>query len=120
MTLFYCHNKKRNITYVYYTECYSDDSGQETYHRKLIGKLDPETGDIIPTGSPGRPPVKSISSDIPYNSLEESLNKTKADLNEIKTKLYNSYIANEKLKEENTTLIKLLREIKSILNNIPE
>ena len=44
------HNKARNITYVYESESYwAKDLKQPRSHRKLIGRLDPVTGEVIPT-----------------------------------------------------------------------
>lgn len=43
-------NKKSGITYVYESESYWDkEKKQPRNKRKLIGKIDPETGEIIPT-----------------------------------------------------------------------
>ncbi len=43
-------NKKSGITYVYESESYWDkEKKQPRNKRKLIGKTDPETGEIIPT-----------------------------------------------------------------------
>ncbi len=45
-------NKKSGITYVYESESYWDkEKEQPRNKRKLIGKIDPETGKIIPTGN---------------------------------------------------------------------
>ena len=43
-------NKKSGITYVYESESYWDkEKKQPRNKRKLIGKIDPESGEIIPT-----------------------------------------------------------------------
>ena len=48
-------NKKTGVTYVYESESYWDKEKQQSRaHRRLIGKLDEKTGDIIPTGKSGR------------------------------------------------------------------
>ena len=45
------YNKNTGITYVYESESYWDkEKKQPRSRRKLIGKLDPETGEVIPTG----------------------------------------------------------------------
>ncbi len=50
-------NKKTGITYVYESESYWDkEKKQPRARRKLIGKIDEETGEIIPTGGRGRKP----------------------------------------------------------------
>lgn len=57
------YNKKFNITYVYESESYWDpDKKQSRSKRKLLGRLDPETGEIIPTGGRGRKPKNPESS----------------------------------------------------------
>ena len=62
MAIIDVYNKQRNVTYVYDSESYWDkDLRQPRSHRKLIGKRDPVTNEIIPTGKRGR--KKSASSD---------------------------------------------------------
>ncbi len=47
-------NKKTGVTYVYESVSYWDKEKQQPRNkRKLIGKLDPVTGEIIPTGKRG-------------------------------------------------------------------
>ena len=49
------HNKARGVTYVYESHSYWDkDLKQPRSNRKLIGKVDPETGETVPTGKRGR------------------------------------------------------------------
>lgn len=56
-----CTYKKSGITYVYESESYWDkEKKQPRNKRKLIGKIDPETGEIIPT--------RNHISDIPNDS----------------------------------------------------
>lgn len=48
-------NKKTGITYVYESESFWDKEKQQPRNRrKLIGKIDPDTGQIVPTGKSGR------------------------------------------------------------------
>lgn len=43
-------NKERGVTYVYESHSYWDkEKKQPRSHRRLIGKRDPETGEIVPT-----------------------------------------------------------------------
>ena len=63
MAILKCYDRKRDITYVYESECYFDDEkGKYRYKRHLIGRVDPETGETIPTGSRGgyRPKKEKI------------------------------------------------------------
>ena len=86
MAIVKVHNKQRGITYVYESESYWDkELKQPRSNRKLIGKLDPETGEIIPTGPRGRkktadvPRVSTGHSDTDYQSLYESVSRAVAD-----------------------------------------
>ncbi len=57
-------NKKTGVTYVYESESYWDkEKKQPRSKRKLIGKIDGETGEIVPTGSRGK--SKKKAADIP-------------------------------------------------------
>lgn len=56
-------NKKTGITYVYESHSYRDkDTKQPKSRRKLIGRIDDATGDIIPTRSRKKPNVLTTSS----------------------------------------------------------
>lgn len=49
-------DKRVGIKYVYESESYYDkEKHQSRSKRKLIGKIDPETGEMVPTGKKGRP-----------------------------------------------------------------
>ncbi len=49
------YHRDSQTTYVYDSQSYWDaEKGQSRSKRKLLGKLDPKTGEIIPTGQRGR------------------------------------------------------------------
>ena len=51
-----CLDKRRGIVYVYESSSYWDpDAKMPRCHRRLIGKVDPQTGEVVPTGKRGRP-----------------------------------------------------------------
>ena len=53
------YNRKTDTEYVYINSTYFDDELQRKVHkRKLIGKIDRETGERIPTGALGRPRIE--------------------------------------------------------------
>ena len=57
------HNKAINTTYVYESESYWDkERKQPRSRRKLIGKIDPATGEIVPTGKRGSHASKDTDS----------------------------------------------------------
>lgn len=55
MSLVKLKDKRSGTTYIYESESYWDkEKKQPRARRKLIGKLDEETGEIVPTGKSGR------------------------------------------------------------------
>ncbi len=55
MAIIDVYNKKRGVTYVYDSHSYWDkELKQPRSRRKLLGRRDPATGEIVPTGSRGR------------------------------------------------------------------
>ncbi len=55
MSIVKLKDKRSGTTYVYESESYWDkEKKQPRSRRKLIGKLDEETGEIVPTGKSGR------------------------------------------------------------------
>lgn len=66
MSLVRYRNKKTGVTYVYESTSYWDkEKKQPRNKRKLIGRLDPATGEIVPTGSPGRRKKAPLEEDGP-------------------------------------------------------
>ena len=62
MGLIYQERPDRGVTYVYSSESYYDpEKKQSRSKRKLIGKVDPESGEIVPTGKSGRKKEKTRS-----------------------------------------------------------
>ena len=54
MAIIDVHNRKRGITYVYDSHSYWDkELKQPRSKRKLLGRRDPATGEIVPTGRRG-------------------------------------------------------------------
>lgn len=86
MALIKCYDKRVGITYVYESESYYDkDKHQSRSRRKLVGKIDPETGETIPTGSKGRPaktPPSERTDDIDYRKLYEKTSTSLAQKDE--------------------------------------
>lgn len=60
-------NKQTGVTYVYESESYWDnEKKQPRSRRKLIGKIDEETGEIVPTGGRGNRKKRGLT-DVPEN-----------------------------------------------------
>ena len=61
MGIVYQTNKQTGITYAYQNEAYWDsDKKQSRAKRKLLGKVDPETGEIVPTRSYNKKKEESL------------------------------------------------------------
>jgi transposase len=70
MSLVYLKNKKNGITYVYESEGYWDKEKQQARNRRqCIGKLDPETGEFVPSKRLKQvDPVKNQPGPVPSTS----------------------------------------------------
>ena len=91
MAIVKVHNKARNVTYVYESVSYWDkELRQPRSHRKLIGRIDPATGDIVPTGKRGRSDAAAViplHSDTDYRALYEPALATIAQKDTLSLKL---------------------------------
>ncbi len=132
------YNKKYNITYVYDSVSYWDPKlKQPRSKRKLIGKIDPETGELIPTSgrskrarddSKGEPsassPVKNAvppepeTQDVPKSkdAITIELEDYKRRLLEVEAKLARSEsqiaMLNSERKEIREELASLVRKLR--------
>lgn len=83
MALIKQYHKDTDTTYVYESISYWDEEKKQSRSkRRVIGKLDPETGEIIPTGKRGRKPkaAPDTPADIPAQLpklYEDSQNRIK-------------------------------------------
>ena len=87
-------DKRTGITYVYESESYWDkDLKAPRNHKKLIGKIDEETGEIVPTGKRGRKPKEKNEErdDRDYKKLyeadEERIRKNEMKILELEAQL---------------------------------
>lgn len=115
------YHKDTDTTYVYESTSYWDsDKGQSRSRRKVIGKLDPVTGEIIPTGGRGRKKkVPEVSeSDAAASKEIIRLNEQIASLQKEKTDLAAENAAlrqqNLQLSSQNEKLVSAVRKVSSI------
>lgn len=99
------YDNRVGITYIYeIIEETNIEANQKKKHRKLIGKVDPETGEIIPTGKRGRsstgkkakfplPPETNKNYEIMYKDAivqlhksQESILDLSREVNELRSK----------------------------------
>lgn len=78
MAIIYQHDKRSNITYAYESHSYWDKEKKISRARRtLIGRVDPETGEIVPTDGRCRKDKvkKEQSKELDYKTLYEKLQK---------------------------------------------
>ena len=88
------HDKRSGITYAYESHSYWDPEKKMTRaKRKLIGRIDPETGEIIPTDGRNRKKKDGKGSkEADYKKLYEKLQK-KYEAQEVLVKSLKSQLA---------------------------
>ena len=70
------HDKRSGITYAYESHSYWDPEKKMTRaKRQLIGRVDPETGEIVPTDGRNKKSKTPASDDADYRKMYEKLLK---------------------------------------------
>ncbi len=70
------YDRRSGITYAYDSHSYWDpEKKMSRAKRKLIGRVDPETGDIIPTDGRNRKAKKTVGDGNDYKKMYEKLLK---------------------------------------------
>lgn len=95
MAIIFQHDKRSNITYAYDSKSYYDKEKKcSRAKRTLIGRVDPETGEIVPTdgrnkGARSKP--KAVSPDIDKDKriqeLEDENRQLKLQISALKKEL---------------------------------
>ncbi|MCD8301239.1 MAG: hypothetical protein LUC41_08785 [Clostridiales bacterium] len=82
-----CRDNRTGVVYVYESESYWDkEKKQPRARRKIIGKIDPDTGEIVPTAGRGRKKKDPETSSGSASEAEQriaALEKTNDELNEL-------------------------------------
>lgn len=115
------YHKDTNTTYVYESISYWDaEKGQSRSRRKCIGKIDPDTGTMIPTGKRGRKKKEQLSQQSSeelsgMKALYEQSQKEIVSLN-IKTSELEQKLSD--LRRQNQKLTATLRKIQEMTSDI--
>lgn len=119
MSIVKSKDNRTGITYVYESESYWDKEKQQPRaRRKLIGKLDETTGEVIPTGSRGRKKKEDPSG----NSAENgpSVSAEAVQIKELSRTIWEKdaqirklTAENEKLRKEKASFLKSLNALAS-------
>lgn len=107
-------NKKTGITYVYESESYWDkEKKQPRNRRKLIGKIDPVTGEIVPTRSQAK--REKNTANINSTEAENELQKCRMQLDQQDKRLQGLIAENEALKKRQQLIVKYVKQITKLL-----
>lgn len=102
MGIIYQKDKRTGITYVYESKAFWDKEKQQSRaKRRLIGKLDPETGEIVATDGRGRKRSPYYNPDM----------DTKSELPHTVRELKKEVL---RLRAENKTLMEKLKKLEGI------
>ena len=106
------YHKDTDTTYVYESISYWDEEKKQSRSkRRVIGKLDPETGEIIPTGKRGRKSKENtVSSDIP-SELPQLYEQSQKKVKELTLEV-------DKKNHEIDGLLKEVERLKGIIERI--
>lgn len=119
------YHKDTDTTYVYESISYWDaDKRQSRSKRKLLGKLDPETGETIPTGKRGRkkktPADNQLSSSPKVIEDTSRIKELSLALSEKETCIANLKKENSELKSSVLALAKQLDKCRNLCDSITE
>lgn len=107
MSIIKQHDPRSGKTYVYESESYWDkEKKQPRARRKLIGRLDEATGEIVPTDGRGR---KRKKPDSPADSPD--LEKLQAELREKDARIRQLENENQELKRKNQDVADSLKDL---------
>lgn len=112
------YHKDTDTTYVYESTSYWDsEKGQSRSKRTLLGKIDPATGEIIPTGKRGRSKKEPVQTAALPADADNSPLKAALDRNTVlEQKLKQQQIRIEELERKNSRLLSTLAELSSGLD----
>ena len=116
------YSKKTGITYVYESQSYWDkELKQPRSKRVLIGKRDPKTGELIPTGRKGRPVAATPADEnIDYAKLYEEcqrkLQEKEAETIRLRRELA---ILHQTLRRQSTGIDKAVKNLRDLMENTP-
>ncbi|MGN0277708.1 MAG: hypothetical protein ACI4CZ_11020 [Hominisplanchenecus sp.] len=107
------YHKDTDTTYVYESISYWDpEKGQSRSKRTLLGKIDPETGEVVPTGKRGR--SKKVQA--PVSDTDVSLQETLARNSELERTVKKQKVLIDELERKNRKLSSALSDLSSTLD----
>lgn len=103
-------NKKTGVTYVYDSHSYWDkERKQHRSDRKLLGKIDPESGEIVPTRKKKEPDSAGGKPSVSVRDFEAKMAKKDEEIQNLRNKIGE---IQKELKEKD----RILDKIRSIIS----
>lgn len=117
MAIIQQYHKDTNTTYVYESESYWDpEKKQSRSRRKCIGKIDPETGEMIPTGKRGRAKKQQHADSSEIANLQARIDADQTEILSLKTENTELKTALKKVQRERQVFADALQKMQNILN----
>lgn len=121
MSIIKQYHKDTDTTYVYESVSRWDpELKQARSTRKCIGKLDPETGEIIPTGKRGRKKLQCepTTDNTVVSTLNQQLDKAKSDITSLKAENASLSEKVRELTKQNQQLTSTVQKIWSLSEDV--
>ena len=120
MAIIQQYHKDTDTTYVYESESYwVPELGQSRSRRKLLGKLDPATGEIVPCGKRGpkkkvpEAPAETVDSE-EYKRLRSKYEQSLAETTQLRLKLSETEKKLSELRKQNQRMISTIQRIRGL------
>lgn len=115
MAIIQQYHRDTNTTYVYESTSYWDaEKGQSRSKRKCIGKIDPDTGEMVPTGKRGRKKAESSGQSI------DELSNMKKRYEESQKEIIRLNSKTSELEKTLSDLVGQNQKLRTILHKIQE
>lgn len=118
MSIVKSYSKANDTTYVYEQDMkWNPQTKRPEGTRKLIGKIDPATGEIVPTGKRGRKkkePESNVQTDPQLVKQNQSLQSM---VDSLRKQITDLTMENSDLKKERNELERKLQRITDVLNS---
>ena len=114
MSLVRMHNKKNDVTYLYESISFWDKEMRKTRSvRRLVGKVDPETGNVILTSRRGRQAGAADEEEMPL-TITQGESEARARIVELEAIIHKQQEKIWHLERQNVRLTKTLNDILSM------
>ena len=116
MSIVKSYSKANDTTYVYEQDMkWNPVTKRPEGTRRLIGKIDPVSGEIVPTGKRGRKKKEKPEVTADPELIEEN-RKFQSEITSLREQVTKLYTENQTLKKKNSSLERKLRNIIDIAN----